>query len=62
MAKRSLRRRTERVVLGMVFTFVAFLLERRVLKAIRKRGEAPPKRPSIADGSVGELEQKPSAT
>jgi hypothetical protein len=32
----------ERAVLGAVMSVIAFVIERRVLKAIRQKGEAPP--------------------
>lgn len=40
--KRSLRGRLERFVLGIAMGIAAFVIERRVLKAIRKGGEVPP--------------------
>ena len=55
--RRSVVRRVERALLGFVFGIVAFVIERRVLKAIRKKGGEVPK-PSLAlvDQAVGELE------
>lgn len=35
-------RRIERAIVGTGMTMVAFVLERRVLKAIKRRGEEPP--------------------
>jgi len=58
---RSLWRRTERAVLGMVFGFAAWIIERRVLAAIRKRGEQPPVRSSLAEETTSEL-RKPAAS
>lgn len=54
------RHRIERVMLGVVFGFAAWFIERRVLKAIRKKGEAPPKPSSMADQTTSEVE-KPRA-
>jgi hypothetical protein len=42
--RRSLKRRLERWVLGIGMSVVAFFLERRVLRTIKRRGEAPPSR------------------
>lgn len=53
---RSAWRRFERLALGAVFGIAAWIIERRVLKAIRKRGEAPP-RPTLADQATSELER-----
>lgn len=53
---RSAWRRIERFSLGIVFGLAAWIIERRVLKAIRKRGEAPPK-PTLADQTTSELEK-----
>ena len=41
--------RIERVLLGAVFGLVAFVIERRVLKAI-KRGHAKPPKPAAGEG------------
>jgi hypothetical protein len=54
------RHRVERFLLGIVFGFAAWFIERRVLKAIRKKGESPPKSSSMADHTTSELE-KPRA-
>jgi hypothetical protein len=51
---RSPLRRVERVALGVVFAIAAWIIERRVLKAIRRRGEAAP---AIPSEQVGELER-----
>lgn len=56
----SVFRRLERFSLGLVFGFVAWIIERRVLKAIRLRGDAPPARGTLADETTSEL-AKPSA-
>ena len=40
--KRPWPRRLERALLGAMMSVVAFVIERRVLKAIRQKGEAPP--------------------
>jgi hypothetical protein len=39
--RRSLRGRLERVVLGLAMSIAAFVIERRVLKAIKSKGQAP---------------------
>jgi hypothetical protein len=57
---RSAWRRVERFALGIVFGFAAWFIERRVLKAIRKKGESPPKPTSMADHTTSEVE-KPRA-
>jgi hypothetical protein len=49
-------RRVERFSLGVVFGFMAWFIERRVLKAIRRRGGAEPRPPSLSD-TVSELER-----
>jgi len=54
---RSAWRRLERISLGIVFGIVAWIIERRVLKAIRKRGLAPPAKSAIADQTTSELER-----
>jgi hypothetical protein len=56
---RSMVRRVERAGLGIVFGLVAWIVERRVLKAIRKRGEAPPRAP-LSEHATSEIE-KPRA-
>jgi hypothetical protein len=58
--KRSPVRRFERFALGMVFGLVAWIIERRVLKAIRRRGGAEPRTATLADHATSELE-RPSA-
>lgn len=55
---RSPWRRVERFALGVVFAIAAWIIERRVLKAIRRRGEVPPA--AVPSEQVGELE-RPSA-
>jgi hypothetical protein len=55
---RSPWRRVERFALGVVFAIAAGIIERRGLKAIRRRGEAPPA--VVPSEPVGELE-RPSA-
>lgn len=57
---RSAWRRVERFALGIVFGIAAWIIERRVLKAIRRRGQAPPARSTLAEETTSELE-KPSA-
>jgi hypothetical protein len=39
--RRRLARRFERVVLGTVMSMIAFIIERRILKAIRGAGRQP---------------------
>jgi hypothetical protein len=51
------RHRVERFALGIVFGFAAWFIERRVLKAIRKKGEPPPKPSSMGDQATSELER-----
>jgi hypothetical protein len=53
-------RRAERVCLGVVFGIAAWIIERRVLKAIRKRGLTPPARSTIGEQSTSEF-GRPSA-
>ena len=48
--RRRMARWFERAVLGAVMSVIAFVIERRVLKAIRLKGEAPPDR-----GRTGEF-------
>ena len=55
----SVWHRTERALLGAVFGLAAWIIERRVLKAIRKRGELPPARSSLAEETTSEL-RKPT--
>jgi hypothetical protein len=40
--RRRVARWIERAVLGSVMSVIAFVIERRVLKAIREKGESPP--------------------
>ena len=40
--RRRVARWFERAVLGSVMSVIAFVIERRVLKAIRTKGETPP--------------------
>jgi hypothetical protein len=56
----SVLRRGERFVLGVVFGVAAWIIERRFLKAIRRRGESPPARGAMADGVTSELERPPA--
>ncbi len=50
-------RRFERFALGIVFGFVAWIVERRVLKSIRRRGGAEPRSTTLADQATSELER-----
>ena len=56
---RSPLRRAERFLLGIAFAVAAWIVERRVLKAIRKRGGAPPRAP-LVEHATSEIE-KPRA-
>ncbi len=53
-------RRFERFALGVVFGLAAWIIERRVLKAIRRRGLTPPARSSMADQTTSELGKPPA--
>jgi hypothetical protein len=53
----SVWRKIERLSLGVVFGIVAWIIERRVLKAIKRKGGAAPARPSPLSESVSELER-----
>jgi hypothetical protein len=53
---RSAWRRVERFSLGIVFGIAAWIIERRVLKAIRKRGQTPP-RTTLAEHATSEVEK-----
>ncbi|MEX0755388.1 MAG: hypothetical protein WD556_09795 [Actinomycetota bacterium] len=55
--RRRIGRRIERWVLGIGMTIVAVLLERRVLRGIKRRGEAPPPRHTLGDNLEQELLQ-----
>ncbi|MEX0989880.1 MAG: hypothetical protein WD206_06255 [Actinomycetota bacterium] len=44
-------------MLGIGMTIVAVLLERRVLRGIKRRGEAPPPRHTLGDNLEQELLQ-----
>jgi hypothetical protein len=54
---RTAGRRVERFALGLVFAAAAWVIERRVLKAIRKRGGATPARPTALSTGVSEIER-----
>jgi hypothetical protein len=49
---RSSVRRVERWTLGLAMTVVAFVIERRVLRSIKRKGEQPPTSPGSA-GTAG---------
>jgi hypothetical protein len=49
--------RVERFALGVVFGLAAWIIERRVLKAIRRRGHAPPPKTTFGDQATSELER-----
>jgi hypothetical protein len=54
---RSALRRAERFSLGVVFGVAAWIIERRVMKAIRRRGESPPAGSTMADLATSELQR-----
>jgi hypothetical protein len=54
---RSIWRRGERFVLGIAFGMMAWIIERRVLTAIRRRGEVAPSPPTPLAESVSEVER-----
>jgi hypothetical protein len=54
---RSMWRRGERFALGIAFGMVAWIIERRVLTAIRRRGEVAPSPPMGLAESVSEVER-----
>lgn len=53
----SVWRKVERFSLGVVFGIAAWVIERRVLKAIKRKGGAAPARPTTLSESVSELER-----
>lgn len=53
----SVLRRVERFMLGVVFGIAAWIIERRVLKAIQRKGGAAPARATPLSESVSELER-----
>lgn len=53
---RSAWRRVERFALGIAFGVMAWFIERRVLKAIRRKGLMPPKA-SMAEETTSEVER-----
>jgi hypothetical protein len=55
--RRSIWRRGERFVLGIAFGIGAWIIERRVLTAIRRRGEAAPSPSTPLAESVSEVER-----
>jgi hypothetical protein len=54
---RSAWRRFERFALGLAFGLIAWIIERRVLKAIRRRGLAPPPSAPLSDHATSEVER-----
>lgn len=50
-------RRVERFMLGIVFGIAAWIIERRVLKAIKRKGGAAPAKPTPLSESVSEIER-----
>jgi len=58
--KRRIIGRIERVLLGAVFGLAAFIVERRVLRAIKQRGESAASRTSsLTNETVSELQRPP---
>ena len=57
---RSAFRRLERFSLGIVFGVIAWIIERRVLKTIRKSGLTPPAKSTIADQTTSQLQKPPA--
>jgi len=55
--RRSIWRRGERFALGIAFGVMAWIIERRVLTAIRRRGEAAPSPSTPLVESVSEVER-----
>jgi len=53
----SVLRKVERFSLGVVFGVAAWIIERRVLKAIKRKGGAAPARPTPLAESVSEVER-----
>lgn len=53
----SVWRKVERFSLGVVFGIAAWVIERRVLKAIKRKGGAAPARSTTLSESVSELER-----
>jgi hypothetical protein len=53
----SVWRKFERFSLGVVFGIAAWVIERRVLKAIKRKGGAAPAKPTTLSESVSELER-----
>jgi hypothetical protein len=56
----SVWRKVERFSLGIVFGIAAWIIERRVLKAIRRKGLVPPAKSRLADQSTSELRKPPA--
>ena len=58
MAKRSLWRRTERWLVGIVMAVIAIVLERMVLRSIKKKGEPTrvPPRPTSLTSRGGDVD------
>jgi hypothetical protein len=57
---RTAWRKAERFALGLLFAAAAWVIERRVLKAIRRRGGAAPARPTPLSSGVSEVERPAS--
>jgi hypothetical protein len=53
----SVWRKVERFSLGVFFGLAAWVIERRVLKAIKRKGGAAPAGPTTLSESVSELER-----
>lgn len=50
-------RKVERFMLGIVFGIAAWIIERRVLKAIKRKGGAAPAKATPLSESVSEVER-----
>jgi hypothetical protein len=51
----------ERIALGTIMSIVAFVVERRLLKVIRERGEKGEEPTPVAEGAAGAELTSPSA-
>lgn len=54
----SVWRKVERFSLGIVFGIAAWIIERRVLKTIKRKGGAAPVKPTPLSESVSEVERQ----
>jgi hypothetical protein len=56
MGKRSVWRRIERWMVGLVMAIIAIVLERLVLRSIKKKGDAPDSRTTAVKSRGGEVD------